>query len=127
MIEVKDKNIYKVLKPEIFKEGEKLLGKYQLWKNTAVTPTRLCFIKSFGTIDDRKYGTSNTTWFGFNPKTNELSLHCTSCGDMTGFIFSEKDLQHKDLTLSENDIDCMEFTIKMIKELQEQGIIEVEE
>lgn len=127
MIEVKDKNIYKVLKPELFKEGEVLIDKYPLWKNTAMTPIHLCFIKSFGTKDDIKYGTSNTIWFGFNPKTNELKLHCTSCGGMCGFVFSEEDLKIKDLTLSKTDIECMKFTIKLIKNLQEQGIIEVEE
>lgn len=123
MIEVKKENTYKVLRPELFKEEEKLLGKYELWKNTAMTPTRLCFIKSFGSKDDMRYGTSNTTWFGFNPKTNELNLHCTAFGGMCGFIFDETTLQNPNQP--QVDIECMEFTIKMIKELQEQGIIEV--
>lgn len=127
MIEVKDKNKYKVLKPELFKDGEVLLDKYLLWENTAMTPTHLCFIKSFGTKDDNRYGTSNTTWFGFNPETNELKLHCTSYGGMAGFIFNEEDLKRKDLSLSKNDRDCMEFTIELIRNLQKQGIIEVQE
>lgn len=126
MIKVTNENKYKVLKPELFKEGESLLGKYPLWKNDAMTPTHLCFIKSFGTIDDIEYGTSNTIWFGFNPKTNELKLNCDSYGGMAGFVFNEEDLKRKDLTLSKNDIECMEFTIGMIKELQEKGIIERE-
>ena len=88
-------------------------------------PHCLCFVKDFGTKDDITYGTSNTTWFGFNPETNELNLHCTSYGGMCGFVFSEEDLKRKDLSLSKNDIDCMEFTIKLIKNLQEQGIVEV--
>lgn len=125
MIKVTDENKYKVLKPELFKEGEVILDKYPLWENNAMTPTHLCFIKSFGTEDDNKYGTSNATWFGFNPKTNELKLHCTSYGGMAGFVFDEEDLKRKDLTLSKNDIECMKFTINMIKELQEKGIIEV--
>lgn len=126
MIKVTDENKYKVLKPELFKEGEVILDKYPLWENNAMTPTHLCFIKSFGTKEDNRYGTSNTTWFGFNPKTNELKLHCTSYGGMAGFVFDEEDLKRKDLTLSKNDIECMKFTINMIKELQEKGIIEVE-
>lgn len=125
MIKVTDENKYKVLKPELFKEGEVILDKYPLWENNAMTPTHLCFIKSFGTKEDNRYGTSNTTWFGFNPKTNELKLHCTSYGGMAGFVFDEEDLKRKDLTLSKNDIECMKFTINMIKELQEKGIIEV--
>lgn len=124
MIKVAKENKYKVLKPELFQEGETFLGKYPLWKNTAMTPTHLCFIKSFGTKDDIRFGTSNSTWFGFNPETNELKLHCTSYGGMTGFVFNEKDLRRKDLTLSKNDIDCMEFTINLIKELKDNGIIE---
>lgn len=126
MIKVTNENKYKVLKPELFQDGEVLLDKYPLWENNAMTPTHLCFIKGFGTKEDNRYGTSNTTWFGFNPKTNELRLHCTSYGGMCGFKFSEEDLKRKDLSLSKNDIDCMEFTIKLIKILQEQGIIEEE-
>lgn len=126
MIKVTNENKYKVLKPELFQDGEVLLDKYPLWKNMAMHPHCLCFVKDFGTKDDITYGTSNTTWFGFNPETNELRLHCTSYGGMCGFKFSEEDLKRKDLSLSKNDIDCMEFTIKLIKNLQEQGIIEEE-
>lgn len=125
MIKVTNENKYKVLKPELFKDGEVLLDKYPLWMNMNMHPHHLCFVKDFGTKDDITYGTSNTTWFGFNPETNELRLHCTSYGGMCGFKFSEEDLKRKDLSLSKNDIDCMEFTIKLIKNLQEKGIIEV--
>lgn len=126
MIKVTRENKYKVLKPELFKDGEVLLDKYPLWKNMNMHPHHLCFVKSFGTKDDIIYGTSNTTWFGFNPITNTLKLHCTSLGGMCGFVFSEEDLKRKDLSLSENDIECMGFTIKLIKNLTEQGIIEEE-
>lgn len=125
MIKVTKENKYKVLKPELFQDGEVLLDKYPLWNNKSMHPHCLCFVKDFGTKDDITYGTSNTTWFGFNPETNELNLHCTSYGGMCGFVFSEEDLKRKDLSLSKNDIDCMEFTIKLIKDLQEQGIVEV--
>lgn len=126
MIKVTKENKYKVLKPELFQDGEVLLDKYPLWNNKSMHPHCLCFVKDFGTKDDITYGTSNTTWFGFNPETNELNLHCTSYGGMCGFVFSEEDLKRKDLSLSKNDIDCMEFTIKLIKNLQEQGIVEEE-
>lgn len=33
MIEIKKDNKFKVLRPELFKAGEKLLGKYKLWEN----------------------------------------------------------------------------------------------
>lgn len=122
MIEVTKENKYKVLKPELFKEGETLLGKYPLWENTAMSPTHLCFIKSFGTEEDNRYGTSNSTWFGFNPEANELKLHCTSYGGMAGFVFSEENL--KDKSLLDIDKECMEFTINLIKELKDNGIVE---
>lgn len=125
MIKVTKENKYKVLKPELFKDGEVLLDKYQLWKNTAMTPAHLCFIKGFGTADDRRFGTNTSVWFGFNPKTNELRLHCSAYGDMCGFIFDEETLKNKNLPQA--DIECMEFTINMIKNLQEQGIIEGEQ
>lgn len=124
MIKVARENKYKVLKPELFRDGEVLLNKYSLWENTAMTPNYICFAKSFGTKDDIIYGTSNTIWFGFNPVTNKLKLYCTSCGGMCGFVFNESDLKKKDLTLSKNDIECMEFTINLIKELKDNGIIE---
>lgn len=124
MITVTDENKYKVLKPELFKDGEVLLDKYPIWENNAMTPTHICFVKSFGTKDDIRYGTSNSTWFGFNPEVNELKLHCTSYGGVCGFVFSESDLKKKDLTLSKNDIECMEFTINLIKELKDNRIIE---
>ena len=126
MIKVTKENKYKVLKPELFKDGELLLDKYPLWRNTAVYPYRICFVEDFGDKDDITYGTAKTTWLGFEPETNELKLHCTSFGGMCGFEFSEEDLKRKDLSLSANDIECMEFTINMIKNLTEQGIIEVE-
>lgn len=122
MIEVAKENKYKVLKPELFKDGEVLLDKYNLWKNAAMQPTHLCFIKSFGTKDDLRYGTINCTWFGFNPEANELKLHCTSYGGMCGFTFNEEDLNDEDLL--DIDRECMEFTINLIKELKDNGIIE---
>ena len=124
MIKVAKENKYKVLKPELFKDGEALLDKYPLWLNPNMHPHHLCFVKDFGDKDDIVYGTSNTTWLGFNPEANELKLHCTSYGGMCGFVFSEEDLKKKDLTLSKNDIECMEFTINLIKELKDNGIIE---
>lgn len=128
MIKVTKENKYKVLKPELFQEGEKLLGKYPLfWINTSMTPTYICFVKTFGQEDDFKFGCYNTIWLGFDPEANELKLHCTSYGGLAGFIFNEEDLKRKDLSLSQNDIDCMEFTIELIRNLQEQGIIEGEE
>lgn len=36
MIKVKKENYFKVLKPELFKAGEKLLGKYELYINNAL-------------------------------------------------------------------------------------------
>lgn len=126
MIEIQKENKYKVLKPEVFLKDKKLLGKYTLWENTAMHPKHLCFVKGFGTSDDRFYGTDTSVWFGFNPETKELKLHCSSYGGMCGFVFDEETLKSNDLTLSKNDKECMEFTINLIKELQDNGIIEKE-
>ena len=121
IIRVEKNNIYKVLKPELFNEGTKLLGKYSLWLNTAMTPHHICFIKDFGTKADIKYGTSNSLWFGYNPESQTLSLYCNAYGGMCWFVFNENDLIDQPEGI---DRDCMEFTISLIKELQENGIIE---
>lgn len=124
MIEIKKENTFKVLKPELFNEGEALLDKYPLfWTNTAMTPTHLCFIKSFGSKDDMRFGTFNSTWFGFNPETNELKLHCSSYGGMAGFIFTEESL--KDKSLSSIDRECIRFTLNLLRELEQEGVIEI--
>ena len=123
MIKIKEKNRYKVLKPEEFKAGNKLLGEYELWENNSMVPAHICFLKSFGDKDDLKYGNYNSMWLGFNTRTKALHLYCSSYGGMCGFIFSEKDLERKDL--SDIDIECMEFTINLVKELNDNGIIEV--
>jgi hypothetical protein len=124
MIEIKKENIYKVLKPELFNEGEALLDKYPLfWTNTAMTPTHLCFIKSFGSKDDMRFGTYNSTWFGFNPETNELKLHCTSYGGLAGFVFTEESLKNKDL--NNNDKQCIGFTLNLLRDLEQEGVIKL--
>lgn len=113
---------YKVLKPELFIKDTKLLSKYDLWENPAMTPTHICHIKSFGSDDDKKYGTSNTFWFGFNPKTNKLEIKCDSYGGMCDFNFTRKDL--KRLDLSKIDKECIEYTYELIDTLIKNGIIE---
>ncbi|MDU3456629.1 MAG: hypothetical protein E7F47_01840 [Peptoniphilus harei] len=124
MIEIKKENTFKVLKPELFNEGEALLDKYPLfWTNTAMTPTHLCFIKSFGSKDDMRFGTFNSTWFGFNPETNELKLHCTSYGGLAGFVFTEESLKNKDL--NNNDKQCIGFTLNLLRDLEQEGVIEL--
>lgn len=128
MIKVTKENKYKVLKPELFQEGETLLGKYPIfWTNTSMTPTHFCFVKTFGQEDDLKFGYYSTIWLGFDPEANELKLHCTSYGGLARFVFNEEDLKRTDMSLSKNDRECMEFTIELIRNLQEQGIIEAEE
>lgn len=120
MIEIKDRNFYKVLKPELFVEGQKLLGKYQLWKNRVMTPNHICFLKSFKTYDGWGFDSGNDVWFGFNPEKNTLELRCSSMGGMCGFVFSEEDLKDKHPDI---DRECMGFTINLVKELIEQGVI----
>lgn len=120
MIEISERNKYEVLKPELFIPGTKLLGKYQLWRNTAVTPNLICFRKDFHSYDSDGFDHGNDVWFGFNPEENTLELRCSSYGGMCGFVFSEEDLKDKHTDL---DRQCMGFTINMIKELIEEGVI----
>lgn len=130
MIKVTSENKYKVMKPELFKSGSKLLGKYPLWLNDAMKPNHICFVKGFG----EGWGgfSMNEVWFGFNPKTNTLKLNCSSMEGMCGFTFNEEDLENTKLgnvksefgkNMDKVDIECMEFTINLIKELLKEKII----
>ena len=124
MIEIKKENTFKVLKPEEFQEGEMLLGKYKLWKNEAMTPARICYSRSFGGQQAINACAENTTWLGFNTKTKELEVTCSSYGGMAGFTFNENDINGS--TASEKDKQCMKFTINILKWLAREGIIEIE-
>ena len=124
MIKVEKDNYYKVLKPESFEDGTKLLGKYDLWLNTAMEDNHICFSKSFGTKEDFEFCAHNSTWCGYNPKTNILELYCSSYGGMCGFVFDETHLS--DTRIQGIDRECIKFTINFIKELRDEGIIEVE-
>lgn len=121
MIEIKENNTYKVLKPELFVPGTKLLGKYKLWKNTAVTPNLVCFSKDFHSYDSNGYDHWNSVWFGFDPTNNTLELDCSSMGGMCGLVFTEDDAKAEKNPL---DKECMNFTIKLVKNLIDNGIIE---
>lgn len=112
---------YKVLKPELFIENTKLLNKYLLWENNALTPRHICHSKSFGSKDDIEFGTSNSFWAGFNTEDNTLRIKCSSYGDMCSFNFTRKDL--KKLDLLKIDKECMEYTFEFIDNLKEKGII----
>lgn len=112
---------YKVLKPELFIKDTKLLDKYFLWENNAMTPRHICHLKSFGSKDDIEFGTSNSFWAGFNTKTNILKIKCSSYGDMCNFNFTREDLKRNDL--SKIDRECIEYTFKFIDNLKEKGII----
>lgn len=116
--------IYKVIKPELFKKDTKLLGKYDLWENNAMTPTHICHIKSFGSKKDVEFGMNNHFWMGFNTENNILKIECDSYGGMAGFEFTKEDLKIKGL--SKNDRDCMNYNFDLIDELIEEKIIEKE-
>lgn len=124
MIKIKKENNFNVLKPELFKAGEKLLGKYELYINNALEKGTLCFYKSFGTKEDFEYGSYNSMFMAYFSKKQRLNLHCSSYGGMCGFTFDEDTLNDKNL--SKIDRDCIEFTINFIKELIDNGVIEYE-
>lgn len=121
MIEIKENNTYKVLKPELFVPGTKLLGEYQLWKNNAVTPNLVCFREDFHSYDSNGYDHGSCVWFGFNPIKNTLELDCSSMGGMCGLVFTEYDAKKENNPF---DKECMNFTIKLVKDLIDNGIIE---
>lgn len=112
---------FKVLKPELFVDDTKLLNKYFLWENNALTPRHICHLKDFGSKDDIKYGTSNSFWAGFNPETNILRIECSSYGDMCNFNFVREDLKRSDL--SKIDKECIEYTFDFIDDLKKNKII----
>lgn len=124
MIKIKKQNYFDVLKPELLKAGEKLLGKYELYNNNALEKGTLRFCKSFGTKEAFEYGSYNSMYMTYFTKTRKLNLHCSSYGGMCGFTFDEDDL--KDKNLPKSDRECIEFTINFIKELIKNGVIENE-
>lgn len=97
MIKIKRENCFKVLKPELFKAGEKLLGKYELYINNALEKGTLCFYKSFGTKEDFEYGSYNSMCMAYFPEKQRLNLHCCSYGGMCGFTFDEEELKKQKL------------------------------
>ena len=124
MIKVNKQNYYKVLKPELFKCGEKLLGEYELNINNSFKDDSLRFYKSFGATEDYEFETFNGLCLEYRPKTQILNLQCFSYGGICGFTFNEEGLNNKNLPQS--DRECMEFTINFIKELIDNGVIENE-
>lgn len=121
MIEIKENNTYKVLKPELFTPGANLLGKYHLWLNTAVTPNLICFRKDFHSYDSDGFDHENDVWFGFNPVKNTLELDCSSMGGICGLVFTEDGANKEKNPL---DKECMNFTIELVKNLIDNGVIE---
>lgn len=124
MIKVNKQNCYKVLKPELFNAGEKLLGEYELNINNSFKDDSLRFYKSFGATEDYEFETFNGLCLEYRPKTQILNLQCFSYGGICGFTFNEEALNNKNLPQS--DRECMEFTINFIKELIDNGVIENE-
>lgn len=122
MIKVKKENYFKVLKPELFKVGEKLLGKYILCMNE--TFKRIVFYKSFGSNRDFLYNFFNSFHLIYIPEIKAINIECCNHGGMNGFTFDEDTLNDKNLL--EIDRECIEFTINFIKELIDNGVIKNE-
>lgn len=123
MIEIKKDNKFKVLKPELFKAGEKLLGKYKLWENEAMIPTHICFTRFFGSKEDFEFYTFNILWFGYAVGTKEMYLNCSSHGGTARFVFTEESLKNKDLNI--RDKQCIGYTLNLLRELEQEGVIEI--
>lgn len=125
MIKVNKQNYYKVLKPELFKCGEKLLGEYELYINNALEKGTLRFCKSFGTKEAFEYGSYNSMYMTYFPEKQRLHLHCSSYGGMCGFTFDENSADDENLSYS--DKECIKFTINLIRKLIDNEIIEYDE
>lgn len=113
--------IYKVLKPELFKKDTKLLGKYSLWENKAMTPTHICHLRSFGSKADFDFRTDCSFWMGFNTKENILKIQCDFYGGTCEFEFTKDDLKRLDLYTNERN--CIEYYFNFIDDLKENGVI----
>ena len=113
---------FKVLRPELFIPETDLLGKYNLWENTAMSPIHICHLKDFGTEKDKEFLTKNTLWAGFNTRFHTLRISCYSFGGMCGLEFTRDTLKDEDL--SGIDRECIEYTYKFIDDLKENGVIE---
>jgi len=120
MIKIKEQNYFKVLKPELFKAGEKLLGKYILHMNEMFN--RIVFYKSFGSNRDFLYRSFNSFHLIYIPEIKAINVECCNYGGMNRFAFDEDTLNDKNL--SKIDRECIEFTINFIKELIDNGVIE---
>lgn len=111
------------MKPELFKAGEKLLGKYKLWENEAMTPTHICYTRFFGSKEDFEFHTFNILWFGYAVGTKEMHLNCSSSGGIERFVFTEESLINKDLNI--RDKQCIGYTLKLLRRLEQEGVIEL--
>lgn len=125
MIKVNKQNCYKVLKPELFNAGKKLLGEYELNIKESFNDDSLRFYKSFGATEDYEFETFNGLCVEYNPKTQILNLQCFSYGGVCGFIFNENALDDENLPYS--DKECIKFTINLIRKLIDNEIIEYDE
>lgn len=125
MIKVNKQNCYKVLKPELFNAGEKLLGEYELNINNSFKDDSLRFYKSFGATEDYEFETFNGLCLEYRPKTQILNLQCFSYGGICGFTFNENSVDAENLSYS--DKECIKFTINLIRKLIDNEIIEYDD
>lgn len=125
MIKVNKQNYFKVLKPELFNAGEKLLGEYELNINNSFKDDSLRFYKSFGATEDYEFETFNGLCLEYRPKTQILNLQCFSYGGICGFTFNENSADDENLSYS--DKECIKFTINMIRKLIINRVIEYDE
>ena len=137
MLSIKKDNFYKVLEQEVFEEGAKLAGMYELrLNNSTYRIYHIVHSKRFGDDDDMTYGTYASMWAGYDKENNELEVFCSSFGGMTGLVFDERILKEitaggpermRSVGIGKNDLDCMAYTLDFIKNLAKDGIIQIDE
>lgn len=121
MISIYKEVYFKVLKPEAFDLDIGVCG-HRLWKNTALTNPTLVHSHGFG---KGFYGDSYASmWAGFDTVTKEFRVYCNSDEDMTWLCFDEDNLEELN---DKDDYECARYTIKFLRKLSKQGIIEIQE
>ena len=121
MISINRDTTFKVLKPEAFDRETGVCG-YHLWRNTAMKNEPLVHQKGFG---PGFYGDFfSSVWAGYDDVKQSLTVYCNSDEDMTWLNFTED--EYADLS-DPDDRACAEYTIKFLRDLEREGIIEIQE
>lgn len=125
MIEIKNYTKFKVLKPEVFFKGNKVIGNQPLWLNTAMPKPHLCTTQGFG--KGLYSGSVASCWFGYDVENQVLKVNCTTYEGMCGLHFNERTIETEKDQLNDSEIECINYVFNRLRELADQGIIQLDE